>query len=337
VTVYAGGDFLVSEGISRPVKVVETTDRGLAVADIETVETGSKLNPASGELHGLLTVRDTALGGFLDSLDSFVGTLAFEFNKVFASGQGLNGYTDLTSLSRVDSAALPLDAAGLPFDPVNGSFQVMVYDRKTKLTHTTDIPVDLDGIGADTSLSSLAAQLDAIDGISARVTSEGALSIRSDSPDQEFALAHDTSGLLAALGVNIFFTGSTASSLGVNAAIKSDPAKFAASSEGIGADTTNAEALAQFFEKPLDSQNGASISVLYDRLVSGVTQASSVASSMAEGAGVFQQTPQAQKDATSGVSLDEEAIRMMAYQKSFQASARFISVLSDLLDQLVKL
>ena len=94
VTVYSGGDFLVFEGIARQVEVVLDTDRGLTVADLQIVETGSLLNPTSGEVYGLLTARDDVLGSFLDELDSFAATLAFEFNRVFSSGQGLSGYTD---------------------------------------------------------------------------------------------------------------------------------------------------------------------------------------------------------------------------------------------------
>jgi flagellar hook-associated protein FlgK len=37
------------------------------------------------------------------------------------------------------------------------------------------------------------------------------------------------------------------------------------------------------------------------------------------------------------VSIDEEAVRMIAFQKAFQASARYISVLNDLFQLLVEL
>lgn len=44
---------------------------------------------------------------------------------------------------------------------------------------------------------------------------------------------------------------------------------------------------------------------------------------------------QAQRDQISGVSLDEEAANMMTLQRGYQASARFISVINQLTDQLV--
>jgi len=44
---------------------------------------------------------------------------------------------------------------------------------------------------------------------------------------------------------------------------------------------------------------------------------------------------QSQRDRVSGVDLDEEATTMLAFQRGYQASARFISVINQLTDQLV--
>jgi flagellar hook-associated protein 1 FlgK len=41
--------------------------------------------------------------------------------------------------------------------------------------------------------------------------------------------------------------------------------------------------------------------------------------------------------AVSGVNIDEEAIKLIAYQRAFQASARVVSTISDMLDLLVNL
>ena len=339
VTVYVGGDYLVAEGVSRPVKVVLEANRGLTAAYVHLAETDLRLDPSGGELHGLLVARDDVLGGFLDQLDNFAGTLAYEFNKIYSSGQGLSGYTELTSQAYVTDPDRPLDGAGLKFTPNNGSFQVLVYDKDAKITHTTDVHVNLNGVdpNAETTLNDLVEQLNQIDGISAAVTVDGRLTLRTTSAVDEFSFANDTSGVLAALGVNTFFTGSTGHDLDIDPAVKEDPGKFAASQGGIGVDTKNAIELAAFPDRPIQSQNGASITVLYDRMVGQATQGSTVTHAAAEGTRVFEQTLRGQKLAISGVSIDEEAVRMIAFQKAFQASARYISVLNDLFDMLVKL
>ena len=340
VTIYCGGDYLVCEQTARPVELVLDGDRGLAVADIRLAETDSPLNSAGGQLRGLLTARDDILGDFQDRLDEFARTLVFEFNKVYSRGQGLAGYQELTSEFAVDAGDQPLDEAGLEFTPVNGSFQLLVYNTKTGLTQTTDVLVDLNGLGDETTLDGLAAALDAVDGVSAVVTPTGKLTISTDSPDHEFAFADDTSGVLAALGLNTFFSGSTAGDIGVNSVLTAGaeaPARFAASRGGIGADTANAVDLANFLDRQLQTHNRATLSVLYDRLVGETVQGSTVAQAVAEGSRIFEQTLRGQKMATSGVSLDEEAVRLMAFQHSFQASARYIAVLDELLGILVNL
>jgi len=339
VTVYVGGDWLVSEGYSRPVKTELSSDRGMSAASIHIADNDALLEPSAGELHGLMTARDDVLGSFLDKLDEFAATLAFEFNKIYSSGQGLHGYDELTSESYVTDADAPLNEAGLRHEPTNGSFKVFVYDTEAKLTHTTDVFVNLNGVSPDqqTTLTSLAAALNQIDGLSATIGVDGKLTLRSTSPINQFAFADDTSGLLAALGINTFFTGSTARNIGVSRLVAADPAKFAASRGGIGADTDNAIAMSEFLDKPIDSHNGSSISVIYDRLVGETTQGSTVTKAAAEGGRAFEQTLRGQKLAISGVSIDEEAIQMIVLQKSFQATARYIGVINEMLDLLVKL
>ena len=337
VTVYSGGDYLVFEGIRREVEVVETTDRGISVAEVRISETNSPIDSASGELQGLMNSRDNVLGGFLDRMDDFARTLIFEFNKTFSSGQGLSGYDTATAEFAVDATDSELDQAGLRFTPVNGSFQVMVHNKKTGLTQTTDVLVDLNGLGDDMTMDDLVTALDAINGISASVSTLGVLRLTSDSADQQFSFANDTSGLLASLGINTFFSGSSALGMGVNQALQDDPALFAASRTGIGADTDNGVLLADFLDRSIESHNDESIGVIYDRMMSEAAQASAITRSVAEGNRVFEETLRGQKLATSGVSLDEEAVRLISHQQSFQASARYISVLRELLDILVAL
>jgi len=337
VNVYCGGLFLVSEGVQRPVEVRFRSSGGSALAFIHLQETDSPLEVTAGQLAGLLRARDEILGGFQQSLDEFSRALILEFNREYSQGQGLQGYTALVSTNSVRSVQVPLDQAGLPFPVRNGSFRVLVHNPTTGQTRSTMIRVDLLPGPASSTLESIAQALDAVDGISARSTLDGRLEIRSDSPDQTFAFADDTSGLLASLGLNTFFQGSSAFDIAVNPVVKASPATFASSLQGIGADTVLASRLAALFETPLSEQGSASLAVLYDRLVGQVAENSSVARALAQGARVFEQTLRSQKLAISGVNLDEEAVRLIAFQRAFQASARYIATLSELFNLLVNI
>ena len=336
--VYVGGDYLIFEGTARQVATTYQEQNGLNAANISIVGENSSLNAQSGQLAGFITSRDKILGGYLNQLNGFAATLANEFNKAYSQGQGLNGYSSITSTYPVTSASAPLDAAGLTFTPVNGSFQIQTLDQQTGAQTTTTIQVDLNGLDKnETSLNSIASQISSINGLSASVSANGTLSINTTTPGLQFSFANDTSGALAALGLNTFFTGSTASDLSVNQAVANSPGTFAASTAGISADTTNAVTLANFINQPLASQNGLNLGQLNDQIVSDVTQGSAVAQSVATGDSTFQQTLQGQETATSGVSIDQEATQMLTLQQSYAASAKLISTINDLLKLLTNL
>ena len=337
VTVFSEGDFLVSGGHFREVDVQFEPDRGIGSATLRLAVTEKPLSPSSGKLDGLITARDEILGGFLDNLDEFARTLIFEFNRIHSSGQGLSGYAEIRSEFAVEDVNLALDQAGLSYTPVNGSFQVLVKNKQTGLTQTTDVFVPLNGLDSDMTLEDLRQALDNIDGLQAEIAPSRELVLRADSPLVEFAFARDSSGTLAALGLGTFFTGTTAGNMGVNQLVRDDPGKFAASKSGMGADADNAAELAAFLDRELASQNNQTISVMYDRLVGEIAQSAAVARSVAEGFRVFHQTLEGQHLAITGVSLDEEAVKMIAYQRAFQANARLVATLSEMLDVLVNL
>jgi flagellar hook-associated protein 1 len=341
VNIAVGGDFLVFEGQRQTVEVATSSDNGLSVATIQFSATKSPLVSGTGELPGLYAARDEIVGGFLDGLDQLAGLFAFEFNKIHTQGQGLVGFDTLESVNSIADADTALDAAGLPFTPVSGHFQLLVFNKDKEITTTHDVFVQLDGLDDDTSLNDLTAALNAIDGITASITSAGKLKIESDSSDTTFAFSGDTSGALAALGLNTFFTGSSARDIGINSTLRGlgNESRFAASGGGLGpqSDSANALTLSKFLDKSLDSAGGLTVSDVYDRLVNGISQGATVAGSIAEGFRVFENTLAGQAQAVSGVSIDEEAINMITLQRIFQASARFIQTAAELLDVLIAL
>ena len=281
---------LCSKGSGNAVEGEERSVDGTSSDIIQFTNSHAVLDSGTGELQGLYTSRDQIVGGFLTKLDGFAKTIAFEFNKVYSQGQGQVGFKQLTSQSAVADPTAALDAAGLPFTPQSGNFEIIVRTKnddpnQQSLPKTTRIDIDLDGIDGDTTLKDLAKQLNDLDGISASVTPAGKLLIKQDSPDIDFAFSGDNSGVLAALGINTFFTGASAATLGVNDELMGidNASKFAASTGGIGHDSQNAVTLAGLLDQPLDSNDGTSLSDQYTQIINQVTQGSSVSQSVADG------------------------------------------------------
>ncbi len=337
VSVSVGGEFLVSDATHRAVEASNTIVDGTNIATINIVATDAPLRTSTGKLAGLYTARDEIYGGFLTDLQVLTGALIFDFNKVFSSGQGLTGFKSVTGTTAVTNTTAALDAAGLAFTPENGSFQIQVKNTVTNVTQTVDVFIDLNGLTTDTSLADVTATINAISGISAQITLDNRLQITSDSNLTEFEFAKDTSGVLAALGINTFFTNSTTNDIGINQAVQDDATKFVGSRNGVGVDSEQAIALAGFIDTPLATYGQRSLSIIYEDFVGEVVQSAAVARSVTKGFLTFARTLEGQHLGISGVSIDQEAIDMLAYQRAFQASARLVATIDELLGILVNL
>lgn len=206
-----------------------------------------------------------------------------------------------------------------------------------ELVSTHRINVQMLDQTSDSTVASIVADIDAIPGLQAGVTSDGRVSIASESPVARFTFGEDTSGFLAAAGINSFFTGSSASNIGVSERLLEDSDYLAISSGGIGADTEVLNQLVDLVDTPLDALDGRSIRETYEDTVSSLGQQISLQQNTTIGLKDFYATLQSQHLAITGVNIDEESIRMIAYQRAFQASSRVIAAASEMLELLVAL
>ncbi|MCA9182345.1 MAG: flagellar hook-associated protein FlgK [Planctomycetales bacterium] len=337
ITVFVGGDYLVADGLQRPVTYALRTEGDNNIPEIRLVDTDSPLQVSGGRLQGLYAARDGGVGKVTAELDQFARNLIEQFNRIHAQGQGVDGFREVTGSFASDDRTAPLDLSGLPTQIENGEFKISVLDIATGTTKTSTIRVKLTGGTSDSSLVDVAQAINNVSGVSASVTAEGKLRISADTDSLRFSFQDDSSGILAATGINTFFVGNSASTIGLNPVVANNPRLLAASSTGVGSGTGNALKLAQAFEEPLEGLGGQSIRQSYENLVVRMTQDVNVQAGVSDGLKNFYNTIQAQNLATSGVNLDEEAVRMLFYQRAFQASSRLIQTSSEMLDTLVNL
>ncbi|MEX0716087.1 MAG: flagellar hook-associated protein FlgK [Planctomycetaceae bacterium] len=336
VNVFAGSDYLIlGERAQRLVTSAET-DRGIVVHSVTLSETGSDLSRQGGELFGLIEGRDTVLGGFVDSLDALAAGVIREFNRIHSSGEGPKRQESVTGTYRALDSAAALNESGLPFAVEHGGFQIKLVNASTGLAETHAISIDLDGIGTDTSLNDLRAALDGIANLTASITADGRLSL-SAAAGFELAFANDTSGVLAAVGINTFFTGTNAGTIAVNPLVRQDHRLFAAGQGGGPADNRNAVLLAQFTENATAALGNVSIDSYYESLITRVAQESASQTAIASGRQGFRDSLLYQRDQYSGVNLDEEALKMLDFQRAYQASARMISLIDELYQTLLNI
>src|SRR5262249_3578936 len=146
------------------------------------------------------------------------------------------------------------------------------------------------------------------------------------------SFSQDSSGVLAALGVNNFYQGTTAFDIGVNQAIAGNPALLAASKNGEPADNQTALAIADLESAPLVGPDGSNLKDSYQTMVNTVATNAAGAKTNADATQTVKDTLEAQREALSGVSLDEEAVNLMKQQRAFQGAARLITAVNEMMD-----
>ena len=334
VSVFIGGDYLINSGNSR--EVYTAYNDKLKGTEVRIVETDSPLQAKEGVLVGSMKARDSVFGAFVDTIDAMATGLIRSVNELHSQGQGRRGFSELVGSTRTESV-VPLTRANLPWSPNNGTLDINVVDDTGELVSTHRINVQMLDRTSDSTVASIVAEIDTIPGLQAGVTSDGRVSIASDSPVTRFTFGEDTSGFLAAAGINSFFTGDSAGNIGVNEILLEDSDYLAISSGGVGADTDVLNQLVDLVDAPLDSLDGRSIRETYENRVASLGQQSSLQHNTTIGLKDFYATLQSQHLAITGVNIDEESIRMIAYQRAFQASSRVIAAASEMLELLVAL
>jgi len=130
-----------------------------------------------------------------------------------------------------------------------------------------------------------------------------------------------------------FFTGTDATDIAVNPALISNPALIAASSTGAVGDAGNALLMADMQTTP--TIGSATIDAAYTQLVTQVGADVQQATNQVDTTTALTNALQNQRQSVSGVSLDEEMTNLITFQRGYQASARALSAMDDMLDQLI--
>lgn len=341
VSVYINSEPLVEFDNPRALEATTEQVDGLSVVNIHFADNKGPVQATGGTLGGVVTSRDTYIRGQLDRLDQFSRGLIYEVNRIQSSGVGLVGYTQSVGDNAVKSpdAVLNSSAAGLDFPVKNGSFIVHIRDKNSGQETTQLIQVDLDGLnGDDTTLNSLTSDLNGVSGLSATVRADNKLVLNAD-PAKEFWFSEDSSGALASLGVNTFFTGSNAGNIAVNGAVAADSRLIASSNTGLPGDGDIAGKLAQLADPTAISSllDNKSIADFHQTTISNLAVDASNASTAADASDAVYNGLYAQREALSGVNLDEEAVNLTKYQRAYQGAARYLSVLDDLSNDLLNL
>jgi flagellar hook-associated protein 1 FlgK len=343
VNIYVGSESLVQGNTLRRLSTVRDQVDGATRTSVRFEDANAQLSVRGGRLGGLITSRDQHGFQQIAELDRLAGAVIADVNRLHADGQGLTGFTELTGAVSLLDPAAALDAAssGLAGGLTNGSFFLTTFDEVTGTPTAHRIDVQLGG-ATGSSLESIVADINSrVNGVTASVTADNRLQLSAAS-GFTFAFGYDgqtarsdTSGALSALGVNTLFTGTDASDIAVNETVLDRPELLAASSVFLSGDALNASRIAELDHIPSALLGGTSLNGFYNSIANAVAVSTAEINDEAEAASGVYLSLSAQRESISGVNLDEEAVSLLKYQRSFQGAARFISVVDELIGELV--
>ncbi|MEI7658080.1 MAG: flagellar hook-associated protein FlgK [Phycisphaerae bacterium] len=311
-----------------------------------------QLDIRAGELGSLLVNRTGALETTITRLDRLVSQMVFEVNRLHSTGTNASGLRSSsgTAAFSVENRGRALndpanDVTNLqPYKASNGGFMVNVRDRATGGMQTVRVAVDLDGIdatgtpgtGDDTSAEDIRAALAAIPGLSAEFGVDGKLRVTA-AEGFDFSFSDDTSGALAVLGMNAFFTGGDASDVAVNAELVADSSKLLTGRMVNGSFVENGTALelARLQGRASEGLGGLTFAEHWRDTSQMVGGGAAEASINASARAMVRDSLQSQRDAISGVNIDEESIGLLDFQRQYQAAARVISTVDQMTQTLL--
>lgn len=324
-----------------------------------------------GKLGGFLEMRDEVVAEYKQNLTELTSDFIWAVNGQHSQGVGLEGRSSVSGTYAASAPGNAITNSGLSFedkvDDTNQTFEIWLFDNNgdpydtdggtagvQPVTITVTPGMTVDGVGG------LVETIDDEIGLQASIT-DGIVSIGVDTGEVasigSLAFANDNANVLAALGINTFFTGSTAGSIDVNSTFASSKDYIAAAQidastgEFATGDNTNALAIAdlQYVSRDITEHSynrdpdigntSGTVSGTIEEYYHSLVGALGIKASSVERSASFSKTMlhelKTMRESISSVSLDEEMTQLMQYQHAYAAAAKLLSASDEMLQTLL--
>jgi len=324
---------------------------------------------SNGKLGGWLDMRDEILAKYKLDLDALAKEVIWSVNQQHSQGVGLEGFSSVTGEYAVTNSGSAITSSGLSYqdkvDDSSKTFKIWLFDNNGDPYDSDPVTTGLQGnpititVTSGMTTDELVTAINNETGVQASLDSQNRLNISIDTGIAtlgSLAFSDDDSNVLAAFGINTFFTGSGSGDMEVNDAIGLNKNFIAAAQVGsdgtmASGDNNNALAITELRSTSMSisqwtcdringNTQGSIISTLedyYHSLVGsiGITSAS-VSRDRSFGEMMVNELSTI-RDSISAVSLDEEMTNLIKFQHAYAAAAKLIGVSDEMLNTLLEL
>jgi len=317
---------------------------------------GAAFASARARLDGIQTDADKLLRGTVDQVNALserIANLNTQIRVTENSGASASELVDqrneaIRSLSELTGARATENEDGSLTITLGDGRPLVLADRPFRLEATSTplnglAEITLDGQPAVLNNGRLRGLLDAIDQVGVQIG--GLDNLAASIADRVNTLHLSGADLDGAPGTEFFAQPGgggpiTAASLNISAAIKTNPRLVVAGANGAGSgDNSVAREIANLLTDSTSQAGGrtGTFSSIYASFVTDAGEAVKAADdALATQQVIFAQTLE-QRNATSGVSLDEETVNLLRYQRAFEAAARFLKVADEITQTIIAL
>jgi flagellar hook-associated protein 1 FlgK len=317
---------------------------------IKAQDLTTQFQQVSRRLGDVDTLLNQSLASDVETANGLLGDIA-KINEQILSVEGtgavandlrdirLQRFEDLAKLGQVTL----IEAPGGSVDVAMGGVRLTQADRVIEQLEVFD-PGDgrlqvraVGGGGAlDMGGGSIQGTLEARDG--ALATLRQSLDQLAGSLMGEFNALYSAGYDLRGGTGGLFFEGTDASNIRLAAGLVEDPALIQASGDPAAVGNNEVVlSLARLAEKPLVALGGQTLGQHYGQTVARLGQSLASVNTQLDNQTVVGELLARQRDAVSGVSLDEEMTDLIRYQRAFEASARMVRLVDDMLETVMNM
>ncbi len=332
----------------------------------DPINVSKNLNMESlgGKLGAYCEVRDKRLGKYEAQLDALAESLIWEVNRIHSQGSGLDGFNHIIGTTKLDRTDLALGSDWQTFAfhdrLTEGNANLYFYNEKTgEPLLSGSLNFNFTGVGdpenfdpAKHSLQDVAAAInnsfvDANGRQLVTATIEGGMLQMTAAEGVEFKFGADTTGIWAALGINTFFAGDSASTIEINPHLIDNPehinsASIDGQTEGNIGDGMIAQRIGKLAETPVTintvwETRQESLLSYYAGIVGNIGSDTRNANFNADYYQTLANEAETQAQSVSGVNLDEELTLLIKFQHSYTAAAKLITTADQMFETLLGL
>lgn len=238
----------------------------------------------------------------------------------------------------------------IEYDENNNVTNYHFYDASASPTSVADLPAGSESVTAAEyqSIGSMLGLMEMNGFLNASGEEDGAFNQMLDDLDtlatafaKEFNAVHQAGfDLDGEAGIDFFTIGQgaderAAATIQVNQEIIDDQSKIAASSTGSRGDGGNASNLARAYTTASEDLNNQSPDDFYQSIIGQMGVKGQEANRMVSNSQVLRQQVQNNRESVSSVSLDEEMINLIKFQHAYNAAARSMTSVDEMLDTII--